>query len=449
MSAISASLASEDHDHGAADITILVDSGGDLDMEYPSDARTTVRVAPSALPGLFSSTSPGFIPGEGDGVDEFELNAPTEIEVELVRTEGPVTYSQNSVTLTNPGDTVVIGQHSCAIDVDSICEGGSNDGTVCTVDGDCTGGGTCTGTCEPDSSELHDHGEFFLNLMTSDHNSFGEGSVTIRLNEGAGTSNGYGSSEELTLKVSNGYLPALELDPNDPDSAKNANKCRKSVAKEVRRVTSKQYQLIGKCLDAIYAAEELGKRASAAVRKCDVDIPTCSGGSNDGNFCSSRRDCPDGLCSGNTRSLAATLTKLVDKSVAKLDKACDKDNEGSYEPFSESGVRTHLGMASCRTQELAGATYNNSIDEMVEVLSACDEDDKLCVAGPNAGSSCEPTRCEDGANDGLACSEDADCPGGECHEADDCDAEAVEEAVIAVFPCLEMSQIEEEDHDDD
>jgi len=435
--------ASSDHDHGTADMTIVVDSGGDLAIDYPVDERPTVRVAPAALPGVFSSTSPGFVPGEGDGVDEFELNVPTAIEVELVRTEGGVTYTQNSVTLSNPGDTVVIGQHTCQIDVDSICEGGGNDGSVCLGNGDCTLGGTCTGTCEPDSSELHTHGEFFLNLMTPDHHTFGEGSLTIRLNEGADTSNGYGSSQEFTLKVSNGHLPELELDPNDPASAKNADKCRKSVVKEVRGLISKQYQRMGKCLDAIFAAEELGKSEALAVKSCDVESPACDGGINGGNFCRKDSECPGASCAGNTKSLSANVRYLIEKSVAKLDKACDKAVAGSFAPLSESNVRTHIGMASCRTQELVGASYSNSIDEMVEVLSGCDEN--FCVAGPNKGAACAPDRCEGGANDGDPCAVDGDCPGGECDPADDCDAEAVEEAVIAAFPCLEMSQLEEED----
>lgn len=219
--------------------------------------------------------------------------------------------------------------------------------------------------------------------------------------------------------MSNGYLPALEPDPNDPDAAKSADKCRKAVAKELRSVVGRQHALLGKCLDAIYAAEELGKSGASAVKACDVELPVCSGGSNAGSFCSGDKGCPGGLCDGKTGSLAANLRKLTEKAVARLDKACDKAAAGSFAPFTESNVRTHLGMASCRTQELVGATYNNAIDEIVEVLGACNESTSVCVAGPNAGSTCA--------------------------DADDCDGEAVEEEVREALPCLAMSQIEEED----
>jgi len=430
--------ASGGHGHGTgADLTVVVDGGGDLEIEYPFASRPTIRVTPDALPGLFSSTSPGFIPGEGDGVSEFELAVPTTLELELVRTDGDVSYFQNGDLISLPGETALIGTHSCQIDVDSICENGDNDGTVCSDDLDCTGGGTCTGVCEPDASNLHQHGEFFLSLMTPDHNTFAEGAITFRLNEVS--ANGYGSSEEYTLKLSNGPLPALE--PADLDEAKAVHKCRQSVAKEVRSVGSKQYQLISKCLDAIFAAEELGKSEKSAVKACAIDSPECSGGSNDGNFCSASKDCPGGICVGNTKSLVANINKLTEKVVAKLDKACDKSTPGSFGPFTESNIRTHIGMVGCRTQELVGATYAESVAEMTEILGECH--DGLCVAGPNSGGACEESRCDGGANDGLACGDDVDCPGGDCDAADDCDAEEVEEAIEAAFPCLKMTQAQE------
>lgn len=426
-------------------IVSTADGGGSLVLDYPADERPNIRVTPSGLPGIFSSTSPGFAPGEGDGIDEFELVVPTEVEVELVRSEGNVSFIYDAVTLSSPGDTVVIGEHSCQIDVDSVCEGGSNPGTVCTGNpAACTGGGACTGTCEPDSSGLHRHGEFFINLNTGDDNTFGEGTVTLRLREGAGSSIGYGDSEELTLTISNGFLPALEIDPNEPSAASAADKCRKAVAKETRSLVSKQHQLLARCLDAVFAAEELGKSEVNAAKACDPAVPTCSGGSNAGDACANDAGCPGGLCVGNTKSLAALSLGLMEKSVAKLDKACDKDNVGSFGPFSASNIRTHLGMAVCRTQELIGAAYDNSIEEMVEAGSTCDDDSKTCVAGPNTGAACEPTRCEGGGNDGNACTTVADCPSGACEAADDCDAEAVEDAVRDAFACIEMSQLEEE-----
>lgn len=440
--------AQHDHEHGEADISILssLDGGGVLLLDYPVDKRTTIRVTPSALPGVFSSTSPGFVPGQGNGIDEFELAVPTEVEIELVRADDNVSFVFDATTLSTPGDSIVLGQHSCQLDVDAICAGGDNAGAVCNPLNPvaCTGGGTCSGTCEPDNSQVHQHGEYFLNLDTGNDRTFGEGSVTLRIREGSGTSVGYGESEELTLKVSNGYLPGLETDPNDPTAAAAADKCRKAVAKQTRTLVSKQHQLLTKCLDAVFAAEDLGKSGAAAAKVCDPVMPTCSGGANSGNACANDAGCPGGLCSGNTKSLAALSLGLVEKAVSKLDKVCDKDTAGSFTPFSASNLRTHLGMASCRTQELVGAAYFNSIEEMVEAGSTCNESSKTCAAGPNTGAACEPTRCDGGANGGQACTLETDCPGGACAAADDCDTEAVEVALLAAFSCLEMSQLAEE-----
>jgi hypothetical protein len=418
------SVAAAQHEHGAADLTIIADgpgAGAALEIEYPFDERNTIRVTPVDpvnFPGIFSSTTPGFIPGEGDGVTEFELTVPTEIEVELVDKRGDVSFTiAGNGTIDDPGETVVVGTHSCQLDVDMVCENGTNDGTVCLNDGACTGGGTCTAICEPDASELHKHGEFQIDLMTPNSNTFGEGEITFRLNEGSGSSVGYLSSEPVTLKISNGPLPGL--DPANEDEAKASNKCRKAAAKSVTSHSKKTYQLIGKCLDAVFAAEQLGKSESTAVKACDVDTT-------------------------NDKSLASKIAADLGKQIEKLDKACDKDTVDSFGPFTASNLNTHLGMAACRSQELAGATYNNAVDEMVEVLSACDADDKVCVAGPNEGLSCEPTRCDAASsNPGVACTDDIQCPGGACAAADDCDAEAVEGEVVAALPCLKMSQIDE------
>jgi hypothetical protein len=440
------SVAVAQHEHGAADLTIIADgpgAGATLEIEYPFDERNSIRVTPIDpinFPGIFSSTTPGFIPGEGDGASEFELAVPTEIEVELVGKRGDVSFTvAGNGTIATPGETVLIGTHSCQLDVDMVCENGTNDGTVCLNDGACTGGGTCTAICEPDSSGLHNHGEFIIDLMTPDSLTFGEGEITLQINEGS-TGVGYLSSEPVTLKVSNGPLPGLE--PANEDEAKTDNKCRKAVVTAVTSHIKKRYQLLGKCLDAIFAAEQLGKKEATAVARCDVDTPTCSVA---GTFCLKDDQCPMGeVCNGNTKSLVAAIRKDFNKQIEKLDKACDKNTPGAFGPFTSSNIHTHLGMAGCRTEELAGATYNGSVDEMVEVLSACDGESKVCVAGLNAGLGCEPMRCDDASsNPGLACSEDVQCPGGSCAEADDCDAEAVEEEVIAAFPCLKMSQIEE------
>lgn len=372
------SLASGGHDHDGADLTVVVDDNGEIEVEYPFSVRPTVRLSATPLDGVFSSTSPGFIPGEGNGTTEFELPVGTTVEFELVRREGDVSFAGKlGATASLPGESVIIGTHSCAIDVDSICVGGSNAGFTCTGDGDCPGG-TCTGDCEPDTSDLHQHGEFFL--VTSDNYTFAEGAITFRLRD---ADDNLEHSDEYTLKLSNGPLPAL--DPGDLLEAKAANKCRRALAKEVRSFSSKQYGLIARCLDAIFAAEELGKSEKAAVKACDTPI------------------------------LAGRIDTLLTKAVAKLDKTCEKNTPGAFGPFSESNVRTHMGMAACRTQELVGAAYAESVAEMVEILSECDGN--LCVAGPNKG---------------MACS-----------DAEDCEPEEIEEAIEEAFPCLRMTQASE------
>lgn len=409
------------HGHGAADLVIVADgpgTGAQLEIGYPIDMRTAVRVTPVDpvnFPGLFSATTPGFVPGQGNNVDEHELAVPTEIEVELVARRGAVSFTvPGNGTIASPGEAVVLGTHSCRIDTDMICENGSNDGTVCASDFDCTGGGTCTAICEPESSFLHRHGEFVIDLMTADSHTFGEGEITFRIREGTGTGVGYTPSDPMTLRISNGLLPALE--PASEAEASASHKCRRAVAKALLAHSKKTHQLLGKCLDAIFAAEELGKSQSVPVKACDVDA-------------------------SSDTSLKARLAADLAKRITSLDKVCDKGNDGSFAPFTASNLHTYLGMGACRSQELVGATYNNATAEMVEVLSTCD--DNLCVAGPNKGLSCQPLRCSDtSSNPGLPCNDDFQCPGGACTEADDCDVKGIEEQIAAALPCLKMSQVE-------
>jgi len=195
---------------------------------------------------------------------------------------------------------------------------------------DSVGDTAVLGTTTP---ELHNHPEW--QLLTADANTFGEGRVSFRVREGS-TAIGYADSAIHTIHVSNGYLPVLE-------AATTADlKCQKGIAKAAAKLGAKVHSLLAKCLDKVQAAEHLGKSDEAAAKACDVDHL-------------------------NPKSLASTVEAEAAKALSSASKACGALS-GTSTPFTDSMVQAHLGMASCRAQEQAGAHYNGATHAIGHVL---------------------------------------------------------------------------------
>ncbi len=328
------------HDHSDLEIGSSASGGGDLIVEYPFSELPVVRVTDSGFPGLFTSTDPGFTPALDEAPDLFELSLGTEVDFEITDIDPGISLQMGMTLLENVGDTATIGTHDFLGD--------------------------------PESSSLHQHPTFQL-LLSAPGDTFAEGRFSFKLREGS-SGVGYGDSEIHTLKLSNGYLPGLEGAATIADV-----NCRKAVALEVRKLTAEVYRRLGLCLDRITLAEELGKSEKAARKACEVNT------------------------AHDSKGVAGRIETAVQKAIGRIEKKCGTLTSSS-EPYTQSAINTHLGMASCRAQELAGATYENARDEIAHILGECH--DNVCVGGPEAGNACttdEDCDAEEAVEEALPC----------------------------------------------
>lgn len=368
--------------HAHQDLLIGSDlpGSGNLVLDYAFDERPVVRVSDSGAPvGLFTATDPGFDQVEEDEPAEsvFTIPAGKEISLEVLAIDEIAALKMdNGVdgTFFIPFDG---NQYRIGLIGDGFCDAGT---MLCTA-GDVGAACSESSDCHTLTPAVHNHAEFQL-LLLSQPETFAEAQVTFRLrNTGGGAT--YGDSPAYTMTLSNGPLPGLEIEENPSEAAARVA-CRKSVTQNVRSLNGTLYKLLSKCLDAATAAEHLGKSASAAVKACDPDA-------------------------ADAKSLAGRMAAAIAKAETKIDAACGPLGSSSA-PFTRAQVKTHLGMASCRTQELIGAAYSESIEHIAELFSG------TCPAGT----------CVGGVNDGAVCSEDEECSG--------------EDDVLAALPCMKMSQ---------
>lgn len=232
---------------------------------------------------------------------------------------------------------------------------------------------------DPELSSLHTHPQFLLSLVAESPGEFAEGRFSFRFYDDGGA---YGDSDVHTLELSNGYLPALET----ATSADRA--CRNAVAKIGRKLASTVHKRVTACFDAALLQVGLGTPAEA-LQACDVNAATKG-------------------------SLAARLAADHEKSLAKASKSCGALTDVS-EPFTTAAVSAHLGMTSCRSQELAGAGYAQAREALEQVLEASGGDG-TCVAAA----------CSGGVLAGTGgCGSDGDC--------------SAEHAIDSVLPCLKTA----------
>lgn len=378
-------LAGGGHDDGHSDLMIGGDSAGvgNLLIDYPFGERPVVRVSDSGAPdGLFTAVDPGFDRAEDDP-DEgvYELPAGTEISLEIVAMDERIQLTMNNGVdglgiLAAPGDTYRIGLISDGVCDDGICTAGDV-GESCDDNADCS-------TMSPD---IHNHPEYQLQLISllgDDPDRFAEGDVLFKLTNTDAA--GYGDSPVYKLTLSNGHLPSPEFeDASDAKDMRRRAKCQSVVARSASKLVSDHYKRLGACMEALVAAEELGGSEKKVDKRCDLD--------------------PAG------KGVVGRLAAAQAKAIAKIGKTCGEPNlDGASEPFTLRQVKNHLGMASCRTQELIGAAFNGSLAMLEEHFSG----------------ECEANVCEGGIHDGDSCTDDEDC--------------SAEEDIEEALPCLVMSQ---------
>lgn len=408
------------HGHGHEHVDLLIggDSAGigNLLIDYPFGERPFVRVSDSGAPeGLFTAADPGFNRAEDDpdhGV--FALPAGTEISLEIVALDDNIQLTMNNGVdglgfLANPGDTYRIGLISdgeCDLEaVPGTCDIGSGlctsgqVGSPCDDDEECDQGQCTAGdvgaNCSEDSEcstlspDVHNHPVYQLQLIAlagDNPDLFAEGDVLFKLTNT--DASGYGESEVYKLTLSNGHLPPAEFeDAADNKDKKRRAKCQQAVAKEVRKLVADHYKRLSQCMDAVVAAEELGGKEDKVDKKCSL--------------------------SPSDKGVIGRLDATVAKAIAKIEKKCGDPTLGtSSEPFTLRQINNHLGMATCRTQDLVAGLYNGSLGMLEEHFSG------ECDGGSNL--------CDGGVNDGMACSDDEDC--------------SAEELLEEALPCLKMSQ---------
>lgn len=415
------SAAQHGHDDGHADLLVGGDSAGigSLLIDYPFGERPFVRVSDSGAPeGLFTAADPGFDRAEDEPAEGvFALPAGTEISLEIVALDENIQLTMNNGVdglgvLANPGDDYRIGLISdgeCDLEaIPGTCDVGSGlctagqVGASCEDDEDCAQG-VCTAgdvgancsensECSTLSPDIHKHPVYQLQLISllgDDPDRFAEGDVLFKLTNTDAA--GYGESGVYKLTLSNGHLPPAEFeDAADDKDKKRRAKCQQAVAKEVRKLAADHYKRLTQCMDALVAAEELGGKEQKADDRCDL--------------------------SASGKGVVARLDTARVKAIAKIEKQCGDPNLGaSSEPFTLRQIHNHLGMATCRTQDLVAGLYHGSLEMLEEHFGGeCDGGIGVCDGGINAG---------------MACSEDEEC--------------SAEEAIEEALPCLKMSQAAE------
>jgi len=325
------------------------DGGGNLLVDYAFEERPIVPMSASGFPGLFTSTDPGFKPAV-DELDEgvFALDVPTTVGLEITAMDSNVQVQLGVNTLAAVGHAATIATHDNA---------------------------------DPELSSLHTHPQFLLSLVGDGPGGFAEGEFSFRVYDAGAT---YGDSAIHELKLSNGYLPPIEV------ATPTSLACRSAVAKAMRKLSGEVHKRVGACLELARPDANQAK----ALAACNPNRTVAA-------------------------SLAGRLDSALAKAMTKAAKACGQLTDTST-PFTQSAVSSHLGMASCRAQEVSAATYGEGRDSLEAVL----------LAGEGDGT-CPASTCTGGVLAGSSCNNDNEC--------------SVEHALERALPCVKAAATPEEE----
>jgi hypothetical protein len=296
-------------------VTSSVEGGGHLIVSYDFDSVAPLSFG-FALGGasVYSGTNPGFDTADGDeffpGTDVPYPIFPPGVPIYVVLTDndgGRTGMKINGVTLAHVGDQAIVG----------------------------------TSEATP-PGDLHRHPEWQL-FLPHPEGTFGEGHISFKVRT---TTPGYADSPEYTLTLSNGHLPPPEYAGDAYDDASVA--CQATVGKAVALYVERVYGALRRCLDQVQifrARRVAGLDDSKAVAAAE-------------------RACADR--NGRSADSATMLGRLEVarvKAAAAIRKRCGFAEAGKQHraaassDFGDATIEQHLGLARCRVERLAAASY--------------------------------------------------------------------------------------------
>jgi hypothetical protein len=289
--------------HGSADLLVesTASGGGQLKVEYDFDTVGRLSFSASLGPvSLYTGIIPAFDMLAADEPEEGAFVLATGTQLTL------------TITAIDAGKTAMkIGTTSLAAAGDSVSLG-----TV---------------------PFPHTHPEYQLQL-TLPEGEYGEGTISFML-----TSSGpvtYAPSDVYTLKVSNGPLPLPDYDTTAYDS-KNV-KCLSKASKEGAKFASKTHDLLSACLDKVQVYE-----AKAALTTPPSNLAAVQA--------AAEKACADAAGTGSdSGTLLGKIAAAQASALKNIQKACGSAGSGLA---TDDDVNQHLGLVSCRAQEMVAAAY--------------------------------------------------------------------------------------------
>jgi len=285
------------HAHHVTDFLMSTPPGGgdQLIIAWPFDAAVAPLSFDFALGDttVFSGTNPGFDAADGD-----EFLGSLHYRVFTPGTEIGVELVDNDG-----------GRTAMKLNGKTLAVPG--DATVLGVAGDAPPG------------DLHHHPEWLL-YSTGPAGAFAEGHISFRLTT---TTPGLEPSPVYTVRLTNGHLPPPDYAADRYDGRSVA--CQQAVGRAVDPYVHAVYQALRRCLDRL-----------AVVRaRLVASLAVDAAGSAAGRVCAPMVD---------------KLDRLRARSAAGIARACGA--HGSTD-FTDEEIAQHLGLARCRAEETAAASY--------------------------------------------------------------------------------------------
>lgn len=283
-----------------AEIGSTADGGGALVSSLNFNEQVA-RLSYSTTVGpnsIYTGELPAFESLSADAAPNlYVLDPGTQVSVQITAIDAGASVTINSTTLDSPGDSVVLGSEPIG----------------------------------------HNHPAWLLSLALP-HGSFGEATITFKLTTTSGL---YTESQAYRLQLNNGVLPPPSYDTAAYD--KGGVACRQAVGKAAQKFFDKKVSLLRKCLDKVEVKEA---KESLTIPPADVAAADAAA---------------EAICVGEAGTPSEkTMLGKIDAARAKALEAI-QGKCGSASPLlSDDDVTQHLGLISCRAEELIGAIYGNA-----------------------------------------------------------------------------------------